>query len=135
MTILKGKLINAENEPVPQASIKVINMTQSAISEDNGEYFIQFPTSVADATVTLDISKDGYKPAMQTASLKKEKSHALIHNTYKNIGGVLKTCYNYSEISLKENIAFQQKDGIEKILHPLRMAFYTEICNNNLLNK
>ncbi len=70
LTVLKGEVIDTENKPVDGASIKVVNMIPSAISEDGG-YFIQFPALDADKTVTLDIKKDGYKPAKQTAPLKK----------------------------------------------------------------
>jgi hypothetical protein len=71
MTILKGKLIDTEKKPISGAFIRVANMTQSAISEDNVRYFIQFPALDSNQTVTLDISKDGYKSAEQTATLKK----------------------------------------------------------------
>lgn len=71
LTVLKGKVVDTEDKPVSEASIKVANTTLSAISEDTGGYFIQFPASGANKTVTLNIKKDGYKPAKQTAPLKK----------------------------------------------------------------
>ena len=71
MTILRGKLIDTENEPISQASISVVKMNISAISDDSGEYFIQFTALDADKTVTLDIKKTKYKPAKQIVPLKK----------------------------------------------------------------
>jgi hypothetical protein len=71
MTILKGKLTDAENKPISQAFISVINMNLSAISDDSGEYFIQFTGLDGDKSVTLDIKKNKYKPVKQTVLMKK----------------------------------------------------------------
>jgi hypothetical protein len=70
MTILKGKVIDMDGRPVFQANISVLN-TPKTTTENNGGYYIHFPALEADETVTLDIFKDGYKPAKQKASLKK----------------------------------------------------------------
>lgn len=70
-SVLKGGIMDTENNPISGASIKVANMTPSAISEDNGGYFIQFPVLDANKTVTLNIKKDGYKSVKQSAPLKK----------------------------------------------------------------
>lgn len=71
ITILKGKVTDPENKPISQALITVAAMNQNALSEDDGGYFIHFSSLDTDATVTLDITKDKYKPAEQKALLKK----------------------------------------------------------------
>ncbi|RPJ77220.1 MAG: hypothetical protein EHM20_06460 [Alphaproteobacteria bacterium] len=71
MTLLRGKLIDTENKPVPQASISVLDMRLTAVSDDTGEYFIQLTALDTDNTVILNIKKAGYKPVKQNVPLKK----------------------------------------------------------------
>ncbi len=70
LTILRGKLIDAENKPLSQASISAINMNLSAVSGDSGEYMIQFTGLDVDKNVTLEIKKTKYKTEKQLVPLK-----------------------------------------------------------------
>lgn len=70
MTILRGKLIDAENKPISQVSISVINTNLSAVSGDSGEYLIQFTGLDRDKAVTLEIKKTNYKTVKQSVPLK-----------------------------------------------------------------
>lgn len=70
MTILRGKIIDAENKPISQASIGVINMILNAVSGDSGEYLIQFTDLDAEKNVTLEIKKTKYKTEKQPVPLK-----------------------------------------------------------------
>lgn len=71
ITILKGKIVDTENKPVPGASIKIKGMTESAISEDDGGFFIVFKAMDGDKNITINITKDKYKSARLTVLLKK----------------------------------------------------------------
>jgi hypothetical protein len=71
LTILKGKIIDTDDKPINQASISIVNMNLSTISDDRGEYFIQFTVLDEDIIVALDIKKAKYKPVKQAVPLKK----------------------------------------------------------------
>lgn len=71
ITVLKGRITDTENKPVANASIKLKGMTESAISEDGGGFFIQFKAMDADKNITMTINKDTYKPKDVTVPVKK----------------------------------------------------------------
>lgn len=71
LTVLKGKIVDAGYMPLSQASIKIKTMPQSATSEEDGGFFIQFAGIDSDKNITLTIKKYGYKSKDVTVLLKK----------------------------------------------------------------
>ena len=69
MTIIKGKIIDSGNMPVPGASIKAKGAVLDNISQEDGSFFIRFNTKHKAKKSTLNIVKDGYKPKKLTVSL------------------------------------------------------------------
>ena len=61
MTIIKGKIIDSINMPVPDASIKVRGAISDYISQEDGSFFIRFNIKHKAKKSTLNIVKDGYK--------------------------------------------------------------------------
>ncbi len=61
MTIIKGKIIDSTNMPVPGASIKVREAVSDIISQEDGSFFIWFNTKHKAKKSTLNIVKDGIK--------------------------------------------------------------------------
>ncbi|MGB8217843.1 MAG: hypothetical protein WCE94_11130 [Candidatus Methanoperedens sp.] len=70
ITVLVGKIAEKDYRPIANASITVTSMTQTAISEDDGSFFIQF-TIASDIDITLTISKNGYISGSVPVQLKK----------------------------------------------------------------
>jgi hypothetical protein len=71
MTIFKGIIVDQGDKPIPKASLKIKEMNESAISEEDGNFFIQFNNIDKDKKITLAIKKDGYKAEDVKAGLKK----------------------------------------------------------------
>ena len=69
MTIIRGKIIDSINMPVPGASIKVRGAISDYISQEDGSFFIRFNTKHKAKKSTLNIVKDGYKAKKLTVSL------------------------------------------------------------------
>jgi len=72
MTILKGKVTDADNKPLSGTSVKVKNTTMSTISEDTGGFYFRFNTQDGNKNYTLNIKKDGYKISQVNVFLKKD---------------------------------------------------------------
>ena len=70
LTILKGRIADQEYRPIAAATINVATMPESATSEDDGGFFIQFTTD-SDINITLTINKDGYISGNVPVLLKK----------------------------------------------------------------
>ncbi len=69
--VLKGMIVDAGNEPIPEASIQIKGMKENAVSEDDGGFFIQFGDIDRDKKMILTIKKDGYKDEDMKVVLKK----------------------------------------------------------------
>jgi hypothetical protein len=72
ITILRGKIVDKENKPVPEALIKIKDMAESAISEEDGVFFIQFNAIDAEKKIVVNIIKSGYKAKSVTVHLKND---------------------------------------------------------------
>ncbi len=72
ITVLKGKITDTEYKPLPEASITIEDMTESAISEDNGNFFIVFDSIGEDSTINLHIVKNGYESQQIDVLLEKD---------------------------------------------------------------
>lgn len=71
MTVLKGKIVDTDHKPVPDATIIVKPMPERTVSEYDGAFFIHFDTIDMDKEITLTIIKEGFKNAKATLLLKK----------------------------------------------------------------
>lgn len=71
LTVLKGRITDTESKPVADASIKIEGMTESATSEDDGGFFIQFKALDADKNIVITITRDIYIPKEATVAVKK----------------------------------------------------------------
>jgi hypothetical protein len=70
ITVLVGRIAEKDYRPIANASITVTDMTESAISEDDGGFFILF-TIDSDIDITLTINKAGYISGSVPVLLKK----------------------------------------------------------------
>ncbi len=55
MTIVKGKVVNAQNDPVIGTTVSVNGRTENGITEADGGFYISFPTMTSDTSITLTI--------------------------------------------------------------------------------
>lgn len=74
LTILKGKILDLNGKPIPQATITIRAMTENAVSEDDGSFFILFKKITADKKITVNVKKGGFKPKRVTLLLAKGKT-------------------------------------------------------------
>ncbi len=73
ITIITGKIIDANYKPIDGASIKVTEFPlKSAISEPGGGFFIRFDSADGNRNITLTVKKDGYKTLKKVFFLKKD---------------------------------------------------------------
>lgn len=72
MTVLKGKIVDTDYKPIFEASISIEGMNESSISEDMGDFFIQFDTIDEDKDITININKEGYEVKQVPVLLKKD---------------------------------------------------------------
>ncbi len=72
MTVLKGKIVDMDDRPLFEASITIEGMTQNAISEETGGFFILFDAIDEDKNIILDINKEGYQFRQVPVLLRKE---------------------------------------------------------------
>ncbi|MBU0702112.1 hypothetical protein KKE26_12620 [bacterium] len=70
-TILKGKIVDNDSNPIFGVLIKIKNMVETATSEDDGSFLIYFGTITNDKKITLNIKKNGFKPKRARILLKK----------------------------------------------------------------
>ena len=71
MTVLKGKVIDIDDRPLFEALITIEDMNESTISEDMGDFFIQF-NAIDDKNIILNINKEGYQFKQVPVLLRKE---------------------------------------------------------------
>ena len=71
MTILKGTIFDGEDKPIPEASLKINGMNESATSEEDGSFFVQFMGIDKDKKIILTIKKNGYEAEDVKVILKK----------------------------------------------------------------
>lgn len=58
---LTGQIVDVRNNPLPNASINVVGLTASAVSDESGVFFATLPISIKKGDIiTLRVSKDGY---------------------------------------------------------------------------
>lgn len=74
ITVLKGQIVDMDDRPLFEASITIEGMTESAISEDRGDFFIQFNTIDEDKNITLNVDKEGYEFKEVPVLLRKDTS-------------------------------------------------------------
>lgn len=74
MTVLKGKIVDVDDMPLFEASITIEGMTENAISEDMGSFFILFDALDEDKNITLNINKEGYQSKQVPVLLRKQAS-------------------------------------------------------------
>jgi hypothetical protein len=72
MTVLKGKIVDIDDRPLFEASITIEGMTESAISEDMGGFFIMFDNLDQDKNIILNINKEGYQFKQVPVILRKD---------------------------------------------------------------
>lgn len=72
ITVLKGKITDTEYKPLPEVSITIEGMTESAISENNGNFFILFDSINEDSNIHLHIVKNGYESRQIDLLLEKD---------------------------------------------------------------
>ncbi len=70
-TILKGRIVDMENKPVHNASIKIKAMDTGTTSEADGNFFMIFKDINEDKNIVLDIEVDSYKSCTVKVFLKK----------------------------------------------------------------
>jgi hypothetical protein len=73
LTILKGKVVDADNRPIPGATIEIEDGINT-ISEDVGGFFFSFADQDGDKDYTLNIEKTGYEQAQVNVFLNKGKT-------------------------------------------------------------
>jgi hypothetical protein len=71
ITVLKGKIVDTGGKPIPGASIQIKGMNESAISEKEGSFFIQFGDIERDKKIDVIIKKNEYKAEHVKIVLKK----------------------------------------------------------------
>ncbi len=71
ITILKGKVVDETYKPVSAAHITVKDMTESAVSDERGAFFIRFNVIDSDKSLGMTVQKEGFKIAKVKISLKK----------------------------------------------------------------
>lgn len=71
ITVLKGRVVDMENKPIPKTSIKIKGMKESAISEEDGDFFIHFSAIDRDKDINLTINNKRYKIEEVPVILKK----------------------------------------------------------------
>src|SRR5574341_40460 len=72
MTVLKGKIVDRDDRPLFEASITIEGMTENAISEDTGGFFMQFDAIDEDKNITLNIDKGGFQIKQVPVILRKD---------------------------------------------------------------
>jgi hypothetical protein len=60
VTVLKSMVVDENYKFVSDASITVKSMTESAVSDDHGAFFILFNTITVDKSIGLTIQKEGF---------------------------------------------------------------------------
>ncbi|GEM_PF-2203407 len=69
--VLEGRIADTDDRPVPEASIDVKSMTQSAISDNDGDFLILFDSTYANTKIYLSIKSKNYKSKTVSVLLKK----------------------------------------------------------------
>ncbi len=73
ITVIIGRIVDADYRPIPGASIKVTEIpSKSTTSEDDGGFFIRFGSADSGKNITLVVKKDGYKTFKKVYFLKKD---------------------------------------------------------------